>query len=430
MATEYEDRFEAANLPQKLNRAEELLGALSEDQAKTLEENYPNQVPRVRAVILALRPRIEATDPLLITDQVLSQTDEPLTGLTNALEAYSQDSNIEHFTPLAGWTEALIGSVALWLAGPDLPPTDVSEVAARFRRSAGQQLRNLSGDFEKVKEEVVDFQQDLENRSGQWGEQKTNLEAQLGELTGTIDQQRGRLDQAIESYQGQFSEAQERRNEEHRVQLAQFQEEESARDAKAQEEFDDIKSDFALAVKTANEKSDETLTDLRAELAKAQDITGFIGATGTAAGYGEEANSQKKTADRLRGLAIFFGLLAAGLAVWAVIHAERSSNPSLTVVISKAVGSLVFAGLAGYVATQSGHHRLREEQARRRELDLLALPAFIATLPEEEKEEITGQVATKLFLTQATTPTGKPEAALTKESISLIGLLLDAIRRS
>lgn len=113
-----------------------------------------------------------------------------------------------------------------------------------------------------------------------------------------------------------------------------------------------------------------------------------------------------------------------------MIHAEQQSNPPLSVVLAKAIGSLVFAGLAGYVATQSGHHRLREEQARRRELDLLALPAFIATLPDDEKEEITGQVATQLFLSQAATSNGKPEAALTKESISLISFLLDAIRKS
>ena len=95
--------------------------------------------------------------------------------------------------------------------------------------------------------------------------------------------------------------------------------------------------------------------------------------------------------------------------MWAVIHAEKPSNPSLTIVLAKAVGSLVSAGLAGYVATQSGHHRLREEQARRRELDLLALPAFIATLPEDEKEEITGQVATKLFLSKRPLLTESPK---------------------
>jgi hypothetical protein len=84
--------------------------------------------------------------------------------------------------------------------------------------------------------------------------------------------------------------------------------------------------------------------------------------------------------------------------------------------------------LAGYVATQSAHHRLREEQARKRELDLLALPAFIATLPDEEKEDITGQIATKIFLTEAASSNGS-EPALTKESISLLKVLLDTLRK-
>lgn len=423
MATDYEERFREANLLHKLDLAEELLGALSEDQTNTLEEHYPNQVPRDRAVILALRPRVQASDPLLITEQLLNDTDGPLTALTNALEAYLQDSNIDHFASLPQWTETLIGAVAQWQSGPDLPPTDASDVAARFRRSAGQQLRNLTGDFEKVKEQIAAFQQDLENRAGHWDEQKTTLETQLSELASTIEQQRGRLDQAIENYQGQFSEAQERRNEEYRQQLSMLE----ARAAELEKEFE---GGFSQTLKQAQERTEGTLDDLQGELVKAQEITSFVGGTSTAAGYGKEAKAQRKTADRLRGLAIFFGLLAAGLAVWAILHAERESSPSLTVVLSKVVGSLVFAGLAGYVATQSGHHRLREEQARRRELDLLALPAFIATLPEDEKEQITGQVATKLFLTQATPPSGKQEAALTKESISLIGFLLEAIRKS
>ncbi len=422
MATEYEDNFRAAELPEKLDRAEDFLGSLSEEQAKALQENYPNQVPRIRAVILALRPRIEVADPLVLTEQTLNQTNEPLTGLVNALEAYRASSDLGHMGPLAGWTESLISAVPLWPAGPDLPETDASEIAARFRRSAGQQLRALSGDFEKVREEVAAFQQDLENRTGQWGEEKTNLETQLSELSGTIEQQRGRLDQAIENYQGQFSEAQDRRGEEYRQQLTDLE-------TRATELEQQFKGGYDQTIQDAQELTKGTVDDLSAELVKAQEITGFIGGTGTAAGYGKEADAQKKIADNFRRGAILFGLAAAGLAVWAIVHAERSSSPSLTVVLAKTLGSLVFAGLAGYVATQSGHHRAREEQARRLELDLLALPAFIATLSDDEKEGITGQVATNLFLAQ-TAPTSKPEAALTKESISLIGLLLDAIRKS
>lgn len=423
MATEYEERFQAANLLHKLDLAEELFGALSEDQDRVLREQFPNQVPRDRAAILALRPRIKGSDPLLITEHVLNETEGALTSLVGALEGYLQDSEIGHFSSLPEWTETLIGLVTHWPSGPDLPSTDASEVAARFRRSSGQQLRGLAGDFEKVKEKFAEFQQDVENRSNQWAEEKASFESQLSDLNGTIEQQRGRLDQAIENYQGQFSEAQERRNEEYRQQL-------SALEARASELEKSFESGYDQTISEAKESTKKTLDSLQGELVKAQEITSFVGGTSTAAGYGKEAKSQERIADRLRWLAIFFGLLAAGLAVWAVVHAEKETDPSLTVVLAKAVGSLVFAGLAGYVATQSGHHRLREEEARRRELDLLALPAFIATLPDDEKEDITGQVATRLFLNHSATPSGKSEAALTKESISLVGLLLDAIRKS
>lgn len=281
------------------------------------------------------------------------------------------------------------------------------------------QLEPQLGESDESAAEILsrlnEIQGEIENR-------KSQIDAQLGELGGTIDQQRGRLDQAIENNQKQFSEAQERRNEEHRQLLSHVE-------ARTTELEKQLKGGFEEAASGTQERAEETLNALQRELVKAQEITSFVGGTSTAAGYGKEANAQKKIADGLRWLAIFFGLLAAGLAVWAVIHAEQQNNPPLSVVLAKAVGSLVFAGLAGYVATQSGHHRLREEQARRRELDLLALPAFIATLPEEEKEEITGQVASRIFLSQATTSNGIPEAALNKESISLIGLLLDAIRK-
>jgi predicted nuclease with TOPRIM domain len=422
MATDYEERFRAAELPKKLNEVEERLGALSDDQANAIQDHYPDRLARLRAAILALRPRIEASDPLIVPEHVLEQTNGSLTAVINALNAYNDDGNIEHFVPLDGWVDPLVAAVPLWPAPADIPSSDASEVASRFRRSAGQQLRGLTTDFEKVEELVAALQSDLEQRSGEWGEQKTTLESQLQELGGTIDQQRGRLDQAIESYQGQFSEAQERRNEEHRQQLSSLESQTSELEGQLKQGIDQTLSE-------AQEKTKVTLEELRGELTKAQEITSFVGGTSTAAGYGKEAKSQKRIADGLRGLAIAFGLAAAGLAVWAVIHAQEDADPSLTVVVAKTVVSLVFAGLAGYVATQSGHHRAREENARRRELDLLALPAFIATLPDEEKEEITGQVATRLFLSPVPTDS-KSEPALTKESISLISLLLDAVRKS
>jgi hypothetical protein len=377
------ERFRQAQ--KLLAETEQILDNETTPEHRTQWPNVYRLENATRHAQRVLRLADPGTTQLLAADELLASATQARDAIRAAVDSGGGD--------LIGSADRLLSANAQ--LEPQLSESD---------ESAAEILSRLNG-----------IQGEIENR-------KSQIDAQLGELAGTIDQQRGRLDQAIENNQKQFSEAQERRNEEHRQLL-------SDAEARTTELERQLKGEFDEAASGKQERAEETLNALQRELVKAQEITSFVGGTSTAAGYGKEADAQKKIADGLRGLAIFFGLLAAGLAVWAVIHAEQQSNPPLSVVLAKAVGSLVFAGLAGYVATQSGHHRLREEQARRRELDLLALPAFIATLPEEEKEEITGQVASKLFLSQATTSNGIPEAALNKESISLIGLLLDAIRK-
>lgn len=266
--TEYQDRLREADLASRIGAAEEVVGALSEEQVSVLEEGKPHQLPRFRALLLALRPRVEAAEPLLVTEELLGRTSDQLASLTDGFRNFAADGNIEHLNGIRDWTETLAGTVALWPSPPDLPSTDASEVAARFRRSAGQQLRGLSTDFEKVKEKIASFQADVEQRAGEWGEQKTNLETQLSELSGTIDQQRGRLDEAIERYQGQFSEAQERRNEEFRQELSDLQ-------SWSSDKKDEIAQQFVATTDDAQQKTSALVENLEGELRKAQRTTQF-----------------------------------------------------------------------------------------------------------------------------------------------------------
>ncbi len=422
MSTGYESDLRKADLPGLLDAIDGLLGRLSQSQIEDLGEKKPDQVERIEALTLALRPRIAATDPLLVSEEVLASMREPLNQIKNGLQGYLENESADSLNGIRSWTDRLAGAIAMWPIPADLPSSDAREIAARFRRSAAQHVNALSGEFEKAKEELSDLQSSVQARSDEWQAEKAGLQEQLSDLSSTIEKQQGRLDEALDRYQGQFSAAQDRRGEQFQGELAELQEWAAGAKSTMERQLDQVGT-------TAEDKSRQLTEQLEAELAKARGITGVIGSTGTAAGYQEEADAQRRTANMLRYGAILLGLAAAGLAVWAIIHTERSSEPSLTVVFSKALGSLVFAGLAGYVATQSAHHRHREEQARRRQLDLLALPPFIAALPDGQKEEITGEVASKTLLPATLGQDGPEEAALTKESISLIGLLLEAIRR-
>ena len=420
--SEYVERLNNAKLGKRLDTVEELTSSLTASQAETLNNEKPDQLGRIETLIPALRPRIDAADPMLVSDEGFELTQGALDSLVQGLEAFIGDGNTGHLNGIRSWTDKLARAVALWPASPELPSQDVTEITARFRRSAGQQLRLLTEEFDTAKKEIEDFRSEVDERTTAWQEQRSALEGQLEEMRGTIEQQRGRLDEAIERYQGQFSEAQERRNEEFRKELGDLQSWVSAAREGTKDQLDD-------AASGAEKKAAEIIESMNSELKKAQGITGFIGSTGTSAGYKDEADAQKSAADSLRRLAIAFGLAAAGLAIWAIVHAQSQENPSLTVVLAKALGSLVLVGIAGYIANQSGHHRAREEQARRRELDLVALPPFIASLPDDQKEDITGDAAAKLFVAQPAVRDGKSEPALTKESISLVGLLLEAIRK-
>lgn len=420
--SEYVQRFKEAELAKRLDQVEELLVSLTEAQEETLNAEKPNQLGRVEALMPKLRPLVESADPLLVSDELFELVSPSLLSLSNGLEGFIGDGNLEHLNGIRGWTDSLAKAVGIWPAPSQLPSPEVSQITARFRRSAGQQLRVLTDEFDEAKKAITGFRAEVDERTNEWQEQRASLDQQLTELRETIDQQRGRLDEAIERYQGQFSEAQERRNEEFRKELSDL---ESWASAAKDSLGDELKS----AVNDAQGRAADIIEKMDAELTKAQGITGFIGSTGTSVGYRNEADAQRRAANWLRGIAIAFGLAAAGLAIWAIIHSQEVDDPSVTELLAKTLGSLVFVGIAGYIASQSAHHRAREEQARRRELDLLALPPFISTLPEDQKEDITGEVASKLFVSQPALQDGKNEAALTKESISLVGLLLDAIRR-
>jgi hypothetical protein len=413
MPSEHEKSFAQADFSGKLDDAEALLNRLTEDEVETLENDWPDALPKLRATILALRPRIAGSDPLLVSSALLAETEETLTEIVASFRVYFDDGNLMHLNPLNDWASQLIAFVPQWPGGPDLPTTDALDVAARFRHSAGQHLRNLEKEFEEVRSRMRGFEDEVEKRSGEWGEERIDLELKIKELGETIDRQEGRLDAAIENYQEQFSTAQEKRSEEYRHQL-------SALESQGTELVKEAQLGYERQTEGIWLQANELKEGLEAELVKAKEIASFVGGANTGAGYGNEAKDQKKTADRLRWGAIAFGVAAAGLAVWAIIHAQQSDDPSVTVVLAKALGSLIFAGLAGYVATQSAHHRSREESARQRELDLLALPAIIATLPEDQKEDITGEVATRLFLAETPSAGARSEPALTKESISLI----------
>lgn len=96
---------------------------------------------------------------------------------------------------------------------------------------------------------------------------------------------------------------------------------------------------------------------------------------------------------------------AASFAAWvAIAAADTDVELSWQRIVTKLAVTTTFGLVGGYLASQSGEHRNQERLARRRHLDLLALPLFIAELNDTERHTIVKTLAEGGFLTPEPAP--------------------------
>jgi len=81
--------------------------------------------------------------------------------------------------------------------------------------------------------------------------------------------------------------------------------------------------------------------------------------------------------------------------------------------------TLVLLGTGGYAARQSGIHRETEQHMRWFALEVKAIDPFLASLPEEKRDELKNQLTQKLFGQNRVTSGGK-EGSIDPSAFKLI----------
>ena len=413
----FEDRLEEARLGDRVTKAESALGELSQERREPAERDFPDGLERIGKSLEYATVVTGAADPDLITQGMIDGVGPQVDEIASQLIAFESAGDIANFQQAEAHAESLIGALSQWPHSGGLPPGEVREAASRFRRSAGQQLSGLESEIGALDQRIGELKEQLNEATEGSQAQREAAEQRLAELQAEIQLQRQRLDETIQQHQAQFSEAQERRVEQFATQLKELE----GRIAANEQETG---TKLAALVEHTQNRAEELVQGLQAELAEAQRIVGAIATTTIIGGFQIEAKDQRKTANTLRYAALAAALAAAGLAVWAIIHAQSNST-TVAQVLAKGLGSVVFAGIAGYLATQSGHHRDREERARRRELELAAFKPFIEDLEPDKRQQAIEHLAERIFGQE---PPGGSGEALTKENISLLAKVVDLVR--
>jgi hypothetical protein len=361
--SQYEDR--AKSLRSQIDDAEDVLGDLPEDQRAP----FADEVKRLEGVLAYVKLAVGRTAPELISDSALNEISALLSQITgNPAGAASIAPSLS--------SQLIDVSARLPAASDRASEQRARDTAATFQRSARSRLAALKRDFQTAQEQVDARSQAFQQR--------------LDEFEATIATQRQTLDQVASQQTEAFTEAQ------------------TTRQAEFQTQIDEMKR-----------RLDESVSEVERMAEETAQLVGAIAVTGTAGRYANEADDQRRVANRLRGAAIAGAVIAALLAL-AVTLQHHPDNATFG---GKLAVSLLIGAIATYLAKQSGRHRRREERARGLQLELTAFGPFIEPLPQPKQED------ERVIMTRKTFGRPTTDDVEEEETPTTVGHVLGQLRR-
>ena len=220
------------------------------------------------------------------------------------------------------------------------------------------------------------------------------VDASIAALTGEVTAQKTRLDTYFEQQQSAHLNTQQERQRE-------FSELMDTLRQNTRTETDVQIVILRDAVAKATADGGEVLASLRVLEDQAKQITGVAAAAGVTGAYIKEAQEQRTEADTWRRWASAFLLFtvvgALVTTIWSPLNGNVSTQKIVEYGLTRVPIVVILGGIFTYAANQSGHHRTREQRARRRALELTAFRPFIGELPIEDQHALIKETAQKYF---------------------------------
>jgi hypothetical protein len=427
-----EDRLLNHPLHEQLAALRAALAEVSGETVEAADEHSEGTLDRIPRVLTYIEGVVAAADPALTTAAALEAVSSALTNATNAvgqLEASPATS-----TTLETYVEGALAAVA--------PLVTSTPLLAKRAGAAGKAFDTaLSDSVKEVAERAQGLDEELEALEARRQEQATELATQteqrqtqlttaMDALTARVDTETQRLDTLVPEFESQFSTEQDTRKQEFETLRAEVK-------AQVDERIAELNTAAEETAAELDKNSEEVLGRVRGRLEDVERLYGVIADTTTTGAFRDEAKTQKEAADKWRVGAVAFGIAAAVLAVGSIVLAalEPDTASSAGAIVGKVTATLVAAGIAAYAGRQTGRHREREEEAKQLELELVAFPAFIESLEEDQQREVRRAFAERAF--QGRPAPDAPRRALFRKEDSfgvaapeLVAALIAAVRQA
>ena len=379
------------------HQVNDLLDGLSELLKETaadlsVDDEGMAYLRRARAVVNELRGRLKATRADLIPLTVLDAAAPHLQNARTELDAFVGNRNVAHLANMDTHIDNLLAQMAPLLR---LPFGKESEAAVKAGKDYRSQLGELGSaarrDLDGLRENEAQLAQSVDAvRASLEGvkqaadqtveEVRAELDAKLAELRVEIDSQKSRLDDAISRQQDSFSEAQERRVQEFAAGQKEYE-------TTFKKQADRLIKDTGARLEQLDIAAQASLEFMKEQENRAREVLGITAATAAAGAYVEDADQQRKEADRWRRFALSIFVVLLGISSIAILADPIGTDASAAEIVTYVAPRLpIGIGLLAtfYASRQSAHHRERERIARRLAVELTTFRPFIAELPEDQ----------------------------------------------
>lgn len=211
------------------------------------------------------------------------------------------------------------------------------------------------------------------------------------------------------------------------------------RSTRAQEERSTAFTENMEAIKAESEDStSRVLETQKGHLAKSEelrdkinDLYSVITDTSTAGAFHDESKEEGGTADHWRLITVGCAAVVGLIAIVAVVL-SAVTDPSPSLLFSKAAATLAFGAIAVYAGKQSSHHRRRSNDAKDLELELIAVEGFLQSVPTGEQPALRQGYFDRAFrgrsdseIKRETTP---PEFGLSPDAMSAVAQLVRTLQ--
>lgn len=389
----HDEQFREHAVWAMLREAQELLARLPAESLHSGEE-------RIATVVRHLDRWLDRAVPSLVPISQLDNLSHHLSQVNSQLQALLSSRDEQHLRNALSHTDGLlVAAQTIWSATSSDDVGSIREDVTNFRKSASQNVHNLSGEVDALRQELRHL-----------GEARDAVRQE-------IEEQRGRLDSAIAEYQMQFSQAQEARTRDDEAARSSRQQdhEDTIRHARAgidgivrnaeevrksirttaEEQIDQARrsaEEQRAAQAAAGDEKLQALEELRQQAARVVGVVGNIGITGD---YQKSAVQEKRQAFWWAVAALTFFLAAVLAAAYFLTVDTDSLGASGTA--RRIALSLIVGAPATFCVTQAREHRSAERRSRSLELELASLNPFIAELPEEYQQAMKADLSSRYF---------------------------------